>query len=160
MRILREWWDSPEPPEYDEPKELTDTLSVDLDIDTTIKMNSQGIYRFVGNFTNDPNEDSIVYYTDKYSANVGGIDKIEDFLVEFLEDFILDYPDFPEEEGLYHITATVYLGFDVLDIYEYSEYDGFDGYSDNWDSEIDGSDSTLLFDPEESEITNFKIERV
>lgn len=138
-----------DPPEYDEPDEISSLAEVEIEIDAEVEVASDGEFIFVDEevpWAFNPDDNSGDWYDEATGAYLGdGAD-----MADRVQDVIS--PRIPAKPGTYHVTGIVLLVFNISGISRYNvgTHDDPD-YSDD----INGAD--VQFDFGASEIESLTV---
>ena len=138
-----------DPPEYDDPEEVDEDVTVEFDMDRVrIDVDKSGSWEYVDDsFLDDVLTDDTLY-SEEYDVKV----RDRNGLLEDLDD-ILKY-DIPVEAGEYHISCHVTLVYHITGIEKYDEYPD-DNYGDS--SEYSTENAEVKFDFHDSYVEDFRI---
>lgn len=139
-----------DPPEYDDPEEVDEDVTVEFDMDRVrIDVDKSGSWEYVDDsFLNDVMTDDDTLYSEEYNAKV----RDRNGLLEDLDD-ILKY-DIPVEAGEYRISCHITLVYHITGIEKYDEYPD-DNYGDS--SEYSTENAEVKFDFHDSYVEDFRI---
>nr|DAY85161.1 MAG TPA: hypothetical protein [Caudoviricetes sp.] len=138
-----------DPPEYDDPEEVDEDVTVEFDMDRVrIDVDKSGSWEYVDDsFLDDVLTDDTLY-SDEYDVEV----RDRNGLLEDLDD-ILKY-DIPVEAGEYRISCHITLVYHITGIEKYDEYPD-DNYGDS--SEYSTENAEVKFDFHDSYVEDFRI---
>lgn len=138
-----------DPPEYDDPEEVDEDVTVEFDMDRVrIDVDKSGSWEYVDDsFLNDVMTDDALY-SEEYNVKV----RDRNGLLEDLDD-ILKY-DIPVEAGEYRISCHITLVYHITGIEKYDEYPD-DNYGDS--SEYSTENAEVKFDFHDSYVEDFRI---
>lgn len=138
-----------DPPEYDDPEEVDEDVTVEFDMDRVrIDVDKSGSWEYVDDsFLNDVMTDDALY-SEEYDVKV----RDRNGLLEDLDD-ILKY-DIPVEAGEYRISCHITLVYHITGIEKYDKYPD-DNYGDS--SEYSTENAEVKFDFHDSYIEDFRI---
>lgn len=138
-----------DPPEYDDPEEVDEDVTVEFDMDRVrIDVDKSGSWEYVDDsFLDDVLTDDALY-SEEYDVEV----RDRNGLLEDLDD-ILKY-DIPVEAGEYRISCHVTLVYHITGIEKYDEYPD-DNYGDS--SEYSTENAEVKFDFHDSYVEDFRI---
>lgn len=138
-----------DPPEYDDPEEVDDDVTVEFDMDSVrIDVDKSGSWEYVDDsFLDDVLTDDTLY-SEEYDVKV----RDRNGLLEDLDD-ILKY-DIPVEAGEYRISCHITLVYHITGIEKYDEYPD-DNYGDS--SEYSTENAEVKFDFHDSYVEDFRI---
>lgn len=138
-----------DPPEYDDPEEVDEDVTVEFDMDRVrIDVDKSGSWEYVDDsFLDDVLTDDALY-SEEYDVEV----RDRNGLLEDLDD-ILKY-DIPVEAGEYRISCHVTLVYHITGIEKYDEYPD-DNYGDS--SEYSTENAEVEFDFHDSYVEDFRI---
>lgn len=138
-----------DPPEYDDPEEVDEDVTVEFDMDRVrIDVDKSGSWEYIDDsFLNDVMTDDALY-SEEYDVKV----RDRNGLLEDLDD-ILKY-DIPVEAGEYRISCHVTLVYHITGIEKYDEYPD-DNYGDS--SEYSTENAEVKFDFHDSYVEDFRI---
>lgn len=138
-----------DPPEYDDPEEVDEDVTVEFDMDRVrIDVDKSGSWEYIDDsFLNDVMTDDALY-SEEYNVKV----RDRNGLLEDLDD-ILKY-DIPVEAGEYRISCHITLVYHITGIEKYDEYPD-DNYGDS--SEYSTENAEVKFDFHDSYVEDFRI---
>lgn len=138
-----------DPPEYDDPEEVDEDVTVEFDMDRVrIDVDKSGSWEYVDDsFLNDVMTNDALY-SEEYDVKV----RDRNGLLEDLDD-ILKY-DIPVEAGEYRISCHITLVYHITGIEKYDEYPD-DNYGDS--SEYSTENADVKFDLHDSYVEDFRI---
>lgn len=138
-----------DPPEYDDPEEVDEDVTVEFDMDRVrIDVDKSGSWEYVDDsFLDDVLTDDTLY-SEEYDVKV----RDRNGLLEDLDD-ILKY-DIPVEAGEYRISCHITLVYHITGIEKYDEYPD-DNYGDS--SEYSTENAEVKFDFHDSYVEDFRI---
>ena len=138
-----------DPPEYDDPEEVDEDVTVEFDMDRVrIDVDKSGSWEYVDDsFLDDVLTDDALY-SEEYDVEV----RDRNGLLEDLDD-ILKY-DIPVEAGEYRISCHITLVYHITGIEKYDEYPD-DNYGDS--SEYSTENAEVKFDFHDSYVEDFRI---
>lgn len=138
-----------DPPEYDDPEEVDEDVTVEFDMDRVrIDVNKSGSWEYIDDsFLNDVLTDDALY-SEEYDVKV----RDRNGLLEDLDD-ILKY-DIPVEAGEYRISCHVTLVYHITGIEKYDEYPD-DNYGDSFEYSTENAE--VEFDFHDSYVEDFRI---
>lgn len=138
-----------DPPEYDDPEEVDEDVTVEFDMDRVrIDVDKSGSWEYVDDsFLDDVLTDDALY-SEEYDVKV----RDRNGLLEDLDD-ILKY-DIPVESGEYRISCHITLVYHITGIEKYDEYPD-DNYGDS--SEYSTENAEVKFDFHDSYVEDFRI---
>lgn len=138
-----------DPPEYDDPEEVDEDVTVEFDMDRVrIDVDKSGSWEYVDDsFLNDVMTDDALY-SEEYNVKV----RDRNGLLEDLDD-ILKY-DIPVEAGEYRISCHITLVYHITGIEKYDEYPD-DNYGDSSEYSIENAE--VKFDFHDSYVEDFRI---
>lgn len=139
-----------DPPEYDDPEEVDEDVTVEFDMDRVrIDVDKSGYWKYVDDsFLDDVLTDDDTLYSEEYDVKV----RDRNGLLEDLDD-ILKY-DIPVEAGEYRISCHITLVYHITGIEKYDEYPD-DNYGDS--SEYSTENAEVKFDFHDSYVEDFRI---
>lgn len=139
-----------DPPEYDDPEEVDEDVTVEFDMDRVrIDVDKSGSWEYVDDsFLDDVLTDDDTLYSEEYDVKV----RDRNGLLEDLDD-ILKY-DIPVEAGEYRISCHITLVYHITGIEKYDEYPD-DNYGDS--SEYSTENAEVKFDFHDSYVEDFRI---
>lgn len=139
-----------DPPEYDDPEEVDEDVTVEFDMDRVrIDVDKSGSWEYVDDsFLDDVLTDDDTLYSEEYDVEV----RDRNGLLEDLDD-ILKY-DIPVEAGEYRISCHITLVYHITGIEKYDEYPD-DNYGDS--SEYSTENAEVKFDFHDSYVEDFRI---
>ena len=139
-----------DPPEYDDPEEVDEDVTVEFDMDRVrIDVDKSGSWEYVDDsFLNNVMTDGDTLYSEEYDVRV----RDRNGLLEDLDD-ILKY-DIPVEAGEYRISCHITLVYHITGIEKYDEYPD-DNYGDS--SEYSTENAEVKFDFHDSYVEDFRI---
>lgn len=138
-----------DPPEYDDPEEVDEDVTVEFDMDRVrIDVDKSGSWEYIDDsFLDDVLTDDALY-SEEYDVKV----RDRSGLLEDLDD-ILKY-DIPVEAGEYRISCHITLVYHITGIEKYDEYPD-DNYGDS--SEYSTENAEVKFDFHDSYVEDFRI---
>lgn len=138
-----------DPPEYDDPEEVDEDVTVEFDMDSVrIDVDKSGSWKYMDDsFLDDVMTDDALY-SEEYDVKV----RDRNGLLEDLDE-ILEY-DIPTEEGEYRISCHITLVYHITGIEKYDEYPD-DNYGDS--SEYSTENADVKFDFHDSYVEDFRI---
>ena len=138
-----------DPPEYDDPEEVDEDVTVEFDMDRVrIDVDKSGSWEYMDDsFLDDVMTDDALY-SEEYDVKV----RDRNGLLEDLDE-ILKY-DIPTEEGEYLISCHITLVYHITGIEKYDEYPD-DNYGDS--SEYSTENADVKFDFHDSYVEDFRI---
>lgn len=138
-----------DPPEYDDPEEVDEDVTVEFDMDRVrIDVDKSGSWEYIDDsFLDDVLTDNALY-SEEYDVKV----RDRNGLLEDLDD-ILKY-DIPVEAGEYRISCHITLVYHITGIEKYDEYPD-DNYGDS--SEYSTENAEVKFDFHDSYVKDFRI---
>lgn len=139
-----------DPPEYDDPEEVDEDVTVEFDMDRIrIDVDKSGSWEYIDDsFLNDVLTDDDTLYSEEYDVKV----RDRNGLLEDLDD-ILKY-DIPVEAGEYRISCHITLVYHITGIEKYDKYPD-DNYGDS--SEYSTENVEVKFDFHDSYVEDFRI---
>lgn len=139
-----------DPPEYDDPEEVDEDVTVEFDMDRVrIDVDKSGSWEYVDDsFLDAVMTDDDTLYSEEYDVKV----RDRNGLLEDLDD-ILKY-DIPVEAGEYRISCHVTLVYHITGIEKYDEYPD-DNYGDSSEYSIENAE--VKFDFHDSYVEDFRI---
>lgn len=139
-----------DPPEYDDPEEVDEDVTVEFDMDRVrIDVDKSGSWEYIDDsFLDDVLTDDDTLYSEEYGVKV----RDRNGLLEDLDD-ILKY-DIPVEAGEYRISCHITLVYHITGIEKYDEYPD-DNYGDS--SEYSTENAEVKFDFHDSYVEDFRI---
>ena len=138
-----------DPPEYDDPEEVDEDVTVEFDMDRVrIDVDKSGSWEYMDDsFLDDVMTDDALY-SEEYDVKV----RDRNGLLEDLDD-ILKY-DIPVEAGEYRISCHVTLMYHITGIEKYDEYPD-DNYGDSFEYSTENAE--VKFDFHDSYVEDFRI---
>lgn len=138
-----------DPPEYDDPEEVDEDVTVEFDMDRVrIDVDKSGYWEYMDDsFLNDVMTDDALY-SEEYDVKV----RDRNGLLEDIDD-ILKY-DIPVEAGEYRISCHITLVYHITGIEKYDEYPD-DNYGDS--AEYSTENAEVKFDFHDSYVEDFRI---
>lgn len=138
-----------DPPEYDDPEEVDEDVTVEFDMDRVrIDVDKSGSWEYMDDsFLDDVLTDDTLY-SEEYDVKV----RDRNGLLEDLDD-ILKY-DIPVEAGEYRISCHITLVYHITGIEKYDEYPD-DNYGDS--SEYSTENAEVKFDFHDSYVEDFRV---
>lgn len=139
-----------DPPEYDDPEEVDEDVTVEFDMDRVrIDVDKSGSWEYIDDsFLDDVLTDDDTLYSEEYDVEV----RDRNGLLEDLDD-ILKY-DIPVEAGEYRISCHITLVYHITGIEKYDKYPD-DNYGDS--SEYSTENAEVKFDFHDSYVEDFRI---
>lgn len=138
-----------DPPEYDDPEEVDEDVTVEFDMDRVrIDVDKSGSWEYMDDSFLDAVMTDDTLYSEEYDVAV----RDRNGLLEDLDD-ILKY-DIPVEAGEYRISCHVTLVYHITGIEKYDEYPD-DNYGDS--SEYSTENAEVKFDFHDSYVEDFRI---
>lgn len=139
-----------DPPEYDDPEEVDEDVTVEFDMDRVrIDVDKSGSWEYMDDsFLDAVMTDDDTLYSEEYDVEV----RDRNGLLEDLDD-ILKY-DIPVEAGEYRISCHITLVYHITGIEKYDEYPD-DNYGDS--SEYSTENAEVKFDFHDSYVEDFRI---
>lgn len=138
-----------DPPEYDDPEEVDEDVTVEFDMDRVrIDVDKSGSWEYIDDsFLDDVLTDDALY-SEEYDVKV----RDRNGLLEDLDD-ILKY-DIPVEAGEYRISCHITLVYHITGIEKYDEYPD-DNYGDSYEYSTENAE--VKFDFHDSYVEDFRI---
>ena len=158
MRILMDWWDSPES-DYEE---VTDTASIDISLEgAVIKVDNNGFWEYESDEWIDKQIEEGYWTSDTYDAPVYRYADVFENLDELLSQSDL----FPEDPGRYTLSGWATLEYDVEGLAKseaYQEYDpgSDDGYYLETSIEFDDESTEVEYREDRSYFTDLKFTKI
>lgn len=138
-----------DPPEYDDPEEVDEDVTVEFDMDRVrIDVDKSGSWEYMDDSFLDAVMTDDTLYSEEYDVKVTD----RNGLLEDLDD-ILKY-DIPVEAGEYRISCHITLVYHITGIEKYDEYPD-DNYGDS--SEYSTENAEVKFDFHDSYVEDFRI---
>lgn len=138
-----------DPPEYDDPEEVDEDVTVEFDMDRVrIDVDKSGSWEYMDDSFLDAVMTDDTLYSEEYDVEV----RDRNGLLEDLDD-ILKY-DIPVEAGEYRISCHITLVYHITGIEKYDEYPD-DNYGDS--SEYSTENAEVKFDFHDSYVKDFRI---
>lgn len=138
-----------DPPEYDDPEEVDEDVTVEFDMDRVrIDVDKSGSWEYIDDSFLDAVMTDDTLYSEEYDVKV----RDRNGLLEDLDD-ILKY-DIPVEAGEYRISCHITLVYHITGIEKYDEYPD-DNYGDS--SEYSTENAEVKFDFHDSYVEDFRI---
>lgn len=139
-----------DPPEYDDPEEVDEDVTVEFDMDRVrIDVDRSGSWEYMDDsFLDAVMTDDDTLYSEEYDVKV----RDRNGLLEDLDD-ILEY-DIPVEAGEYRISCHITLVYHITGIEKYDEYPD-DNYGDS--AEYSTENAEVKFDFHDSYVEDFRI---
>lgn len=138
-----------DPPEYDDPEEVDEDVTVEFDMDRVrIDVDKSGSWEYMDDSFLDAVMTDDTLYSEEYDVEV----RDRNGLLEDLDD-ILKY-DIPVEAGEYRISCHITLVYHITGIEKYDEYPD-DNYGDS--SEYSTENAEVKFDFHDSYVEDFRI---
>lgn len=139
-----------DPPEYDDPEEVDEDVTVEFDMDRVrIDVDKSGSWEYMDDsFLDAVMTDDDTLYSEEYDVEV----RDRNGLLEDLDD-ILKY-DIPVEAGEYRISCHITLVYHITGIEKYDEYPD-DNYGDS--SKYSTENAEVKFDFHDSYVEDFRI---
>lgn len=138
-----------DPPEYDDPEEVDEDVTVEFDMDRVrIDVDKSGSWEYMDDSFLDAVMTDDTLYSEEYDVEV----RDRNGLLEDLDD-ILKY-DIPVEAGEYRISCHITLVYHITGIEKYDKYPD-DNYGDS--SEYSTENAEVKFDFHDSYVEDFRI---
>lgn len=138
-----------DPPEYDDPEEVDEDVTVEFDMDRVrIDVDKSGSWEYMDDSFLDAVMTDDAFYSEEYDVKV----RDRNGLLEDLDD-ILKY-DIPVEAGEYRISCHVTLVYHITGIEKYDEYPD-DNYGDSLEYSTENAE--VKFDFHDSYVEDFRI---
>lgn len=106
-----------DPPEYDEPDEVTIESEIEVEIDADVEVDSESNFIFVDDLVDwafNPDDPSGDWYDSETGVYLGDGQDIADHVQDVIA------PRIPAKPGVYRVKGVVLVAFDISEIYRYN----------------------------------------
>lgn len=136
-----------DPPEYDDPEEISDRVEYETDFNVIVTIDDEGYVNYDNEefLSSDLVEDYLEWYVEDTGDYVNIRDQVS--MIEDFDELMLD--ELPDEPGQYKVSGNIVLVYDMWGVYYYGQ-----------DYDLDTDRMTIKFQKKDSTLSNLVVEKM